>query len=158
MTSRLILALCFAFITLSPSVYAEEDLVAAQKFFESYIEAGSKYDKALLDMFTPDAVEHITVLGDDGAPVNADYNAERIQQSLTSYIEDGAKQGIKIRFDKVAYAATPTGVRVTATTEYQHLCYSDELYTALLVRNDKGEYKIKEEFSRLPAKSQCQKP
>lgn len=155
---HLILALCVVFVCFSQSAKAEEDLAAAQKFFESYIDAGSRYDKALLGMFTPDAVEHITVLGDDGAPVNTDYNAERIQQSLTSYIEDGAKQGIKIRFDKVAYAAAPTGVRVTATTDYQHLCYSDELYTALLVRNDKGEYKIKEEFSRLPAKSQCKKP
>lgn len=155
---HLFLALCLALVAIPQSAKAEEDLVAAQKFFESYIEAGSKYDKALLGMFTPDAVEHITLLGDDGAPVNTDYNAEKIQQSLTSYIEEGAKKGIKIRFDKVSYAAAPTGVRVTATTEYQHLCYSDELYTALLVRDAKGEYKIKEEFSRLPSKSQCKQP
>lgn len=142
---------------LSPA-RADEDLAAAQKFFEAYVQAGYSYDKAILEMYAPEAVNHVTFLAEDGAPTNVEYNADQIKKSLQDYVNEGSKRGITIRFEKASYAVTNGGVRVTATADYQHLCYRDELYAALLTRVDKGEYKIKEEFARLPNKSQCKKP
>lgn len=156
---RFALALLVSLCVFAPTaVRAEEDLAAAQKFFESYLDAGYKYDKSILDMFAADAVAHITTLAADGAPVVGEMNAEQIRKALESYVTDGEKQGVKMTFDKVSYAATPNGVRVTATTNYHHLCHNDDLYAALLTRDDKGSYKIKEEFFRRPAETQCKKP
>lgn len=142
----------------SSAARAEEDLSAAQKFFEAYLDAGYKYDKSILDMFAADAVSHITLLAADGTPTNNDFNAEQIRKALEAYVAEGEKQGVKMNFEKVSYAVTPKGVRVTATTQYTHLCYNDDLYAALLTRDDKGSYKIKEEFFRRPVESQCKKP
>ncbi len=155
------LGFIFAFIACtapSSPARADEDLAAAQQFFEAYVQAGYNYDKALLDMYAPEAVNHVTFLAEDGTPSNIEYNAEQIKKSLQDYVNEGSKRGITIRFEKASYAVTTAGVRVTATADYQHLCYRDELYAALLTRIDKGEYKIKEEFARLPNKSQCKKP
>jgi hypothetical protein len=155
------IAFIFAFIACtapSSPARADEDLAAAQKFFEAYVQAGYNYDKALFEMYAPEAVNHVTFLAEDGTPSNVEYNAEQIKKSLQDYVNEGSKLGITIRFEKASYAVTTSGVRVTATADYQHLCYRDELYAALLTRVDKGEYKIKEEFARLPKKSQCKKP
>lgn len=133
-----------------------DDLALAQKFYESYLDAGYNFDPALLDKFGGNALSHIVTFGADNRSVEKTLTPEKIRQDLQQYLSEGPASNLKIRYESVSYAQDTRGVKVTAKVVYPHLCYTDEAYWALLTREANGDYRIKEEFFRVPEKSLCQ--
>lgn len=146
----------FAPCALAAENKAADDLVAAQKFYETYLNAGYNFDPTLLNMFGSNALSHIITFGSDNQSVEKTLTPEEIRKTLEFYIANGPANNLKIRYENVVYSQESRGVKVTAKVVYPHLCYTDEAYWALLMREANGDYRIKEEFVRVPEKSLCQ--
>lgn len=159
---KIMLGVGFALFGLfSPSGFAADskpadDLAAAQKFYEGYLNAGYSFSPELLEMFSSNALSHITTFAADNKSIEKTLTPEEIRQALQDYLVSGPANNIKIRYENVSYTQDSRGVKVTAKVVYPHLCYTDEAYWSLLTREPNGDYRIKEEFVRVPEKSLCQ--
>jgi hypothetical protein len=149
--------ICLAsLLAVSLQAKADEDLVAAQKFYEEYLQAGYTYDAAIVEMYTENALSHIKTFTADGKISDKIMAGDEIRKALKLYVENGAKDKIKIVYENAAYSLDASGVKVMAQVNYHHLCYKDNDYWALLARDKSGSYKVKEEFFKIPEKSLCE--
>lgn len=137
---------------LSANDATEED---AKRFFEKYLKLGENFDESVADLYSDDAIIKMNRLYPNGHMKKMELDGAKWKPLLKQSMPLGKARGDISKFSEIKIKTNGKRATIKANRYSVIKCYVDKGYYMIIEKDNKGIYRIIEEYMETQPQSDC---